>query len=122
MPSDAIYVCAYTNKQFKSQAAYDNYLKSKKYKQLVAQAAKAEIVTSSRLRAYTKVSCGDIVGGSVDFGDPVWLDTKKVLGSKRCWLHCIMLDPLTQNDAGALGLQSAETSDVDVEPSISEMT
>ena len=29
MPSDAIYVCAYTNKQFKSQAAYDNYLKSK---------------------------------------------------------------------------------------------
>ena len=41
MPSDAIYVSAYTNKQFKSQAAYDNYLKSKKYKQLVAQAAKA---------------------------------------------------------------------------------
>ena len=63
MPSDAIYVCAYTNKQFKSQAAYDNYLKSKKYKQLVAQATKAE---SARTAAADAAGPSEPTGGAAD--------------------------------------------------------
>ena len=67
MPSDAIYVCAYTNKQFKSQAAYDNYLKSKKYKQLVAQAAKAE---SARTAAADAAGPSEPTGGAADAAEP----------------------------------------------------
>jgi pre-60S factor REI1 len=37
-----VYVCEYTKKRFKSLAAYENYKRSNKYKQLVARAGDAE--------------------------------------------------------------------------------
>lgn len=37
-----VYICEYTKKRFKSLAAYENYTRSKKYKQLVAKSGHAE--------------------------------------------------------------------------------
>ena len=56
--------------------------------------------TGTRLRTWSHHRCSPIVDFNI--GGTVWLDVKRLLAARSCWIDCISLDPETQEDGVCL--------------------